>query len=234
MPEAAIKWPLAAEMQQLGDLTACRVSALGRAFGAVDGSLFTIPRPLDHEEEKRYYTGYKCLHCVKCVFVFSSDGCVVWAATNLPGSLHDSWCCTIAGLYDLLDSTVPEGMCILGDTAFQRGPHLLATTDERALQGVSTVDAILLRAASRIVSKARIMVEWSIGGLKSTFRILRHKLMSASLRPIIFEICLRLWNYRVRTMNVSEVARVFSRDEDLGQVEHNPGDIYNVDYVERD
>ena len=232
MPEAAIVWPSQEQMVQLGDLTACRVSELERAFGALDGSLFSIARPAGNAEQRRYYSGYKCTHAVKCVFVFGSDGCIIWSVVNLPGSLHDSWCCSLGGLYDLLDATTPDGMCILADTAFQRGPHVLCTSDTRTLQGLSVTDSILMRAASRIVSKARILVEWSIGGLKSTFRILRHKLIDAGLRPAIFEACLRLWNFRVRTMAVSEVAKVFSRSEDLLEIPHDPSEEFNVDYVE--
>jgi hypothetical protein len=146
--------------------------------------------------------------------------------------LHDSYCCTTAGLYELLDATVPPGFCVLADTAFQRGPHVLCTVDNRTVQGVSVLDSILLRAASKIVSKARILVEWSIGGLKSTFRILRHPLLDAELRPIIFEVCMRLWNLRVRTMAVSEVAKVFSREEDMLEVLHDQAAEFNLNYVE--
>jgi hypothetical protein len=33
-------------------------------------------------------------------------------------------------------------------------------------------------------------------------------------------------------MNISEVAKVFSRGEDLEEIPHDPDDVYNVDYVE--
>jgi hypothetical protein len=98
--------------------------------------------------------------------------------------------------------------------------------------GMSVADAVLRRAASKVVSKARILVEWSIGGLKSVFRILRHRLIDTSLRPLIFEACLMLWNYRVRTMAISEVAKVFSWTEELSEVPHDPDERFNCEYVE--
>jgi hypothetical protein len=215
-------------MAQLGDLIACRVPALRNAFGAIDGSIFAIPRSTNHEEQRRYYNGHKSKHAAKCLFVFGPDGAILWVASNFPGCWHDSLVADYGDLYDLIRNTVPPGRYLLADTAFQRMPGILSTVDERTSGNVSTEDAIVLQAASTIVSKARILVEWSIGGLKKTFRILEHKLVGTSRwRDAVFRACFQLWNFRVRLMNCTEVPKVFCIDEAL-HVRPHAHVAYNV------
>jgi hypothetical protein len=218
LPEAAIIWPNAARIDELGALIATSVPQLRNAFGAVDGSLFSIPRP--HGAAQRiYYTQYKKKHAAKCLMVFGPDGCILHAAYNLPGAWHDSMAAAVGGLYHHLAVAVPQGKFLLGDSAFIRGPHVLDTATARTLLGHTPEEVIILRAASKMVSKVRILVEWSFGGLKKTFQILQTRLpRTSSGRKIIFELCFHLWNYRVRTMRVGEVVRVFNLEEFGGQV----------------
>ena len=82
------------------------------------------------------------------------------------------------------------------------------------------------------MSKARILVEWSIGGVKSTFRVLRQRPQDEDMRPTLFETCLRMWNFRVRRTHVSEAAKVFSRGDDMVEVGHDAEDEFNVDFHE--
>jgi hypothetical protein len=183
---------------------------------------------MNHEEQELYYTGHKKKHAVKCVFVFGADGCILWFCSNCPGSWHDSLVAQYGGLYNLIQQTIPPGKLLLADSAFQRMAGILCTSDRRTLTGVSTEQAIILRAASKVVSKARILVEWSIGGLKKTFRILEQKLPGkAAHRALVFHVCFALWNLRVRTTHCSEVAKVFSLDEPLVVYPHDPAQQYN-------
>ena len=66
-------------------------------------------------------------------------------------------------------------------------------------------------------SLVRILVEWR---------------SEKELRETIFEVCLRLWNFSVRHMGVSQVAAVFSdaeTDDDLQAKLHNDeADRWNV------
>ena len=215
IPEAQIIWPDECRQKELGRLVASRVPALGCAFGALDGSIFDI----QHQRGRKgraYYNGHKCRNATKCIFVFGSDGTILYVAANLPGSWHDSHAAEMCNLYHLVDDTVRGGRCILADTAFRRGPRITCTCDQKALNHLSELDANIARVASKIVSNVRILVEMSIGGLKDTFKILRHSLPkstkakeSANLRELVFDLCFRLWNYRVRRMHISEVATLF-------------------------
>jgi hypothetical protein len=152
---------------------------------------------------------------------------------NLWGSMHDSMAADIGGLYSLVEETVPPDMFILADSAFCHSERIHCTLSRRQELGLSVEDVVIRRAQSRIVSKARVLVEWSIAGLKTTFRQLLQKLEPADMREALMDVCLRLWNYRVRTMGVSEVAKVFTVDEDLAEEEHDPSLVYNLPHAEQ-
>ena len=85
------------------------------------------------------------------------------------------------------------------------------------------------RIRSKIISKVRILVEWSIGGLKQTFRILGTKLAGDSAsRETILEVCFKLWNLRVRCMGISEARTVFSAgaEREMDVVPHDEGSMF--------
>lgn len=64
-----------------------------------------------------YYEGYTQQEEVTNLFVFSSFGKIVHAATNYTGSSHDTICRGISVLYldKLSDEHIPRGMLVLGD-----------------------------------------------------------------------------------------------------------------------
>lgn len=122
-------------------------------------------------------------------------------------------------IYDLIDAAVPDGYCVLADTGFSQRKHLLLTCDKRKELGKPPEVVEALRAAPR----TRILVEWSLGGLKSKFSILHQKLPgSAERRQLVFDCCFHLWNYMVRTVGNVEVASVFGGLCELAEVPHDP------------
>ena len=118
VPQDQMTWPNVAEMQQLSDRVVLRVPELQGVFGVIDGTMISIPRPKDAADQQDYYTSYKMKHCIKCVFVFATDGTIIWETHNLPGSWHDSVCCTHANFYNSFEQCLcgPES----GSTASWR------------------------------------------------------------------------------------------------------------------
>jgi hypothetical protein len=232
MPEAAIAWPTTEKIEEFGARIASRVPSLGRAFGVVDGSLFAIPRPAGSAVQRLFYSGHKAKHAIRCVFVFAPDGTMIWFSTNYPGSWHDSHCAEIGGLYRELRENVPAGRYVLADSGFRRvGGRILTTFDNRSRMGRPFDVSATLQLATTIIARARVMVEWSIGGLKNTFRILAGKLPGAvAERSRVLETSFMMWNYRVRTTNISEVAKVFDPSESIRQMRHRATQLFNLSW----
>jgi hypothetical protein len=162
LPDASVRWPSVAEMAQLGERMAHRSYALRHAFGVIDGTVISIPRPVDYVQQGFYYTGHKKKHGVKCVFVVGTDGCILWSATNFGVSMHDSYCAMLSGFYALLPS-IPLPFKILGDSGFRAGPQLIVTQTAASLAALDPVDAEAMRDASTLVARVRILVEWCLG-----------------------------------------------------------------------
>jgi hypothetical protein len=91
-----------------------------KPIGWIDGVRFVIHdkwlRPKEHKGDK---SNEKKKTLRKLILITDSDGRVVAAGLNTPGSWHDSKAIRVTGLYDLIDSRVPDGYCILSDTAFR-------------------------------------------------------------------------------------------------------------------
>jgi len=229
LPDAAVRWPSKEYMGELAGMVTQRDQRLQGPFAALDGSLFAIPRSGNQIEQRAYYTGHKCLHCVRSVFIFGADGAILACACNFPGSYHDSLCAEMGEIYSLIEQGIPAGYCVLADTGFRQRRHLLLTTNKIKELGKPPEVVLALRAASKIVSKTRILVEWSLGGLKSKFHVLHQKLPGdPERRQLIFDCCIPLWNYIVRTVGNCEVATVFGGDGELTEVQHDRGQRYRI------
>ncbi len=63
---------------------------LKNVWVAMDGLKLGIERPTDHEEQMKYYNGWKHYHYISNVICFAPDGTLPCAFLNCPGSLHDS------------------------------------------------------------------------------------------------------------------------------------------------
>jgi len=91
-----------------------------RPIAWIDGVRFVIhdkhSRPDEHKGDK---SKEKKKTLRKLILITDSEGRVVAAGINTPGSWHDSKATRLTGLYDLIEDTVPDGYCILSDTAFR-------------------------------------------------------------------------------------------------------------------
>jgi hypothetical protein len=68
-----------------------------------------------------------------------------------------------------------------------------------------------LGTCSLFLSSLRICSEWGVGGPQQTFHILRKRLPVDDLMfgALIWELCLRLFNLRVRLMKEGQIYKVF-------------------------
>ena len=119
-----VTWPSPSKMQRLASKIETAQPHLKGCFAFVDGLNISIQNPSDPIEQNAYHNGWLCGTFCSNVFVFDSEGCIIWYRINSPGSWHDSSQCM--GLYDLLRTKVPAGFGIAADSAF-RGTGNLST-----------------------------------------------------------------------------------------------------------
>ena len=119
-----VKRPTTAEIQS----SACLLQRnrqfgplLEGVFATMDGARMTWSSYTDPDLQNAYWECFTQAHEVTNLHVWNFFGDVVHAATTFAGSWHDSRVAAVSRLYRprLMDDT-PEGLAILGDSAFQR------------------------------------------------------------------------------------------------------------------
>jgi hypothetical protein len=212
--DSRIAWPTAAEMQHLSGLMSCYAPALTNIFGFVDGVYFRCDDPADSETQNAYYNAWKSCCSITNVLVFATDGTIIWARYNLPGSWHDSR--LARPLYTRLIDPVrtPGQFALVADTAFPRKDPQLRRKIITPLKVGDAYDANV-SIASQVaynseVVRARQGVEWGMHSLQSTFGRLHAPLpfdppYTACLLKLIFHI----FNLRVRRVQLNQIRTVY-------------------------
>ncbi|KIK75098.1 hypothetical protein PAXRUDRAFT_787466 [Paxillus rubicundulus Ve08.2h10] len=119
IPEAKIKWPGPDSFEMLSHFVLQHYSQLGRAFGSIDGLKLPVQTSDDIDIENATFNGWLSEHFISLVLVFSSQGVIIAARTNAPGSWHDS--CVAQPIYQILHEKMPDVYYSISDTAYPRG-----------------------------------------------------------------------------------------------------------------
>jgi hypothetical protein len=155
-----------------------------------------------------------CSYYLIGVLVFDSDGLLIWAKHNCPGSWGDGEMSRDLQL-KLLDAriTLPEhGLC--ADTAFPVGSalfkHIVSPLKENELERVSPSLQPAAAALSSQITSLRQACEWGMGSIQKPFKRLLVPLpWRDSVRGVRLSNIFRLWNVRVRNTGVSQIREVF-------------------------
>jgi hypothetical protein len=130
---------------------------------------------------------------VKNLLINKGDRQVVFLSRTVAGSLHDKRCA------DEVEFIMPDQTRMLQDTGFQG----------LSIDGVETVQPTKKpkgkeltaeqKQRNRDISKERITIEHSIGGVK-IFRIVKDivRLRSLEVRDKIMEVCCGLYNFKTK------------------------------------
>lgn len=164
--------------------------------------------------QNAYYDGFTCDTCVNNVFVFSPEGKVLFAATNYPGSWHDS-----AVSFDLiqtvLDTIGDEDFAFCVDQGFPRSGILqdrfVGPYSKKFLRKLDPiVRQLLLVRIHRYVS-LRQSAEWGMRALQGTFTRLKSRLTANNrMRRLIIETIVLLSNFRTTHVGLNQIATVFN------------------------
>lgn len=153
-----------------------------------------------------FYSGKAHCVSVSCVFIVSTEGTILWANVNQPGSWHDMKVCEPL-LIKLRENPclLPEGWAILGDVGFRsHATEDIFLTVHKHGESSTT----LSKEAQAFLTKIRQGVEWSIKDFKRYYPRLKTDLpVDKDERAAIFETCVLLWNYRMRRVGAGSQVR---------------------------
>ncbi|KAA1082932.1 hypothetical protein PGT21_020714 [Puccinia graminis f. sp. tritici] len=107
-PQARFLWPTTKHKAKVySEPIQKNFPLLTKCFGFFDGLNLPVLVSDDEDIQNAYYNGWTCSHYCSCILAFASDGTIMHAILNAPGSWHNS---TIAEpIYDqLLYHTPPD------------------------------------------------------------------------------------------------------------------------------
>jgi len=215
IPEGKICWPTANEFPALASRISAKYPLLQHAFGFADGLNLPVEVSGNSDIENAYYNGWTCQHYCSSVFTFASDGTIIHATLNAPGSWHDAM---VAGeLYNKLRN---HNYFIVADTAF---PHTRGDIRNKIKTPIKTGDRLpsnrqelaeCLAFSAQVVS-ARQAAEWGMRAIQGSFGRLRVPLPigDSTYRLHLLECCIRSHQVRTRLVGVNQIAEVYESNE---------------------
>lgn len=174
------------------DATALEQKEMAQAVYFHDGTERPIPRPVDPDDQKLYYSGKKKGHTVKNVVVSTTVGRILFLSLTCEGKKHDK------KVADEADYHLPKGCIVYQDTGFQ-GFTLDDVTLRQPQKKPRGKDLTPEdKANNRLISKVRIRVEHAIGGIKR-YRLVKDKIRNwkDGFRDKVMETCCGLHNFRL-------------------------------------
>lgn len=191
------------------------VTIPGNFIGALDGKIVESERPSDHRWQNTIYNGYYCVHAKKVLLLQLFDGTYGSAVINFIGSAHDSKLASKLKVAEMM-SHLDSSFCIVGDSAFATSPRVVRSLTDAELRSIPQNELSMYRGIGEIFKTLRVSAEWGVGAVTKTFQVLEKPLPADDIcyGKIIWEICLRLYNVRVRLMKKGEVFTVFENSSE--------------------
>jgi DDE superfamily endonuclease len=202
-PYCIIKWPTDAQKDLFARTIAQKRPILAGTgiWGFLDGFRLPMEKFGDAGEENGYYS-FKYSHNMGNVIVGTPDGCVCWAALNLPGSWHDS---KIAGtMYDKIKKDQPRGnrFKLLADTAFKNLGGRIVRTQKWNRNPESKAHAGI-----------RVAAEWNVRTINGTWRRVKKKLgVNYKRNGLIIRLAVYLTNFRARFESIGQTRTWFEEN----------------------
>ena len=158
-----------------------------------DGTERPIPRPVNEDDQKTYYSGKKKHHSLKNNKLSNESCQVVYLSPTVEGKKHDK------RLADESNYSLPKGSILVQDTGFQG----FKVEDTVILQPKKKPRNAELSQAEKdrntLISRLRIRIEHVIGSVKR-YRIVKDKIRNwkEGFRDSVMEICCALHNFRLQ------------------------------------
>jgi hypothetical protein len=158
-----------------------------------DGTERPIPRPLDPEMQRLFYSGKAKMHTVKNNVLIDDSCRILFLTATVEGKRHDK------KLADETGYVLPNDSRLLQDTGFQGFTldNIAIWQPKKKPRGQSLSD--LDKSRNQWLASLRIRVEHAIGGVQR-LRIVKDKNRNwkENFRDSIMEICCALHNFRLK------------------------------------
>ncbi len=213
-PDAKIQWPSLDDQRAAASRIVSQFPNVPGRFGFVDGKNLDVLQASDFEQQNAQYNGWLHGCFVTGVLVFNSDGLLVWAKHNCPGSWNDSEMSRgLAAKLTNPSKTLPDHG-LVADTAFPVGPHLFKHIVSPLKEGEADTIPSLIRhrlvARSAEITSLRQACEWGMGSIQKPFkRLMVHLPWRSDVRALRLSNIFRLWNVRVRNTGISQIRDSF-------------------------
>lgn len=158
-----------------------------------DGVERPIPRPLDPEAQRLFYSGKAKMHTIKNNLLIDEHCCILFLTATVEGKRHDK------KLAEQTNYALPKGSRLLQDTGFQgftlADVAILQPKKKPKGQPLSDLD----KAVNQWLASLRIRIEHAIGGVQRS-RIVKVKIRNWKLgfRDLVMEISCGLHNFRLK------------------------------------
>jgi hypothetical protein len=157
-----------------------------------EGTEREIPRPVDSDEQKEYYSGKKKKHTVKNAVVITACCLILFVSPSVCGKMHDK------KIADTMYS-FPKPCVLYQDTGYQgfRPDGVIPEQSVKKPKGRSLTREE--KEYNRQVASFRIRVEHAIGSAKR-LRIVKDecRLRANNFVNRIFKTCAALHNFRIK------------------------------------
>lgn len=218
--EARIFWPCTDTiyLDQCVDLISLYEPRLRDMYGYkptlwIDGVRFIIANKWSRKEERKAdQSGEKKATLRKMILGFDPFGKVRMAIWNLQGSNNESRPCSDFGLYSLINEELPDGYCILTDTAYMGKLKdskvvRILKTGEYLPRGMTVEE---MKEREELITRGRQPSEWGNNQLIQAMVRLRVKLSTDDkYNGTLMELALHLYNIRVHYTDRNEVKHFF-------------------------
>lgn len=174
------------------------LKVLAHYFILLDGTERAIPRPVDYERQKFYYSGKKGYHSVKNNLIINKEKRVLYLSPTVEGTLHDK------ALADQMELYFPSQGVMMQDLGFigyaPEKVKVVMPEKKPKNQELSYDD----KAFNKLISSMRVTVEHAIAGIKR-LRIVQEKirLRIEYIHDTVMSIACGLHNLRIHYRNLS-------------------------------
>ena len=217
-PAARIAWPSHEEQVLWASLVEKKNPLVKGRWGFIDGKNFHVQNPKDSDLQNAMYNGW--LHCtlVTGCFCFSATGLLVWGKHNVVGSWNDGDISRPFQEKLCRDDINVPGHGVLSDSAFPVSGdcfrRIMTPMKEGEEDKISNLRVRRMAIkVNRAITSMRQPAEWGMGAVEKVYRRLLLPLpYDKRRRGELLRNIYRLYNYRVRTVGISQIKNYFLHD----------------------
>jgi len=162
------------------------------------------------DEQQAFFSKHYWEHGTRCVFYWLWDGTAALCGVNFPGSRNDGYVEQSLHVQERMAHLDPK-FTFVSDSGFEGNDRILRGLTDLDVDYMTPEDREAYETRSVIFHRLRSSAEWGNSSLLNAFRILRDPARDVNDSEITQEICVRLFNVRVRCMQIGQLHTVMQR-----------------------